>query len=142
MQIGTCFIAVVVLTGFILGATSVSAYDGNELLSSCKTAVAAADSKNEGLGVSAAVEAVKCVSYLSGFSDGYNMGLAVALTRLAKQGLKVTLRDLQTICGWDQASNIQKARVLVKYLEERPERLHRPAVFLTEEAMSFYFPCN
>ena len=140
MQIGRCFTALVALTVFILGAKAATATD--ELLTTCKTAVATIDSKGQDIEVSRGIEAMKCFSYLNGFSDGYTMGLVVASTRLAKQGLKVTLRDLQTSCGWQETPAIQKARILVKYLEERPERLHRPGALLTEEAMSFYFPCK
>lgn len=135
------FTALFVLTVFILGARAPSAIeDGNELLSTCKIAVAYIDSKSRD--TETGVEAVACFRYLNGFNDGYVAGVVAALKRIEKRGAQITLRDLETICGMGETPAIQRARMVIKYLEERPERLHRPAALVTGEAMSFYFPCK
>ena len=46
------------------------------------------------------------------------------------------------LCTPDGATTSQMIRVVVKFLEENPERLHRPEVFLVTMALADAFPCS
>ena len=140
MRIIRLFTTLFVLTVFVVEAGEPRFEDGNVLLHSCKSAIATYDS-NRGTSESMA-ETMRCAGYLSGFSDGYVAGIVEAQKRLEKRGIKVTLKDLDSLCGMQDTPVIQRARMLVKKLEERPEILHYPAAVLTGIIMGSYFHCK
>lgn len=45
-------------------------------------------------------------------------------------------------CFPDNGTNGQALQVLIKYLDEHPEELHKPAIFILHEAFNAAFPCG
>src|ERR1035437_4983242 len=66
-----------------------------------------------------------CLFYVSGVLDGFRIG------------------DSATkICVPDEASMGEVALVVSKYLNQYPEKLHNPAVYLVIDALHTAFPCE
>jgi Rap1a immunity proteins len=68
-----------------------------------------------------------CIGYLQGFTEGYETA--------------TTFRT-KTICLPSGVSNAQVARVVVRYLEDNPERLDHPRFMGVLTALSVKFPCR
>lgn len=52
------------------------------------------------------------------------------------------LPDAQLLCLPDGIGNEQFIRILLKYLDQHPEKLHLPAAQLVYDAMQDVFPCK
>ena len=68
------------------------------------------------------------------FSTGYCGGLAVGVAR--------ALQYTGKICTPDTATQGQAIRVIVKYLEDHPERLHEDGPIMASEALINAWPCE
>jgi len=112
-----------IITLLLLGAITLQDDDathrGQALKRSCASWVG-----NEGQSVSAetAILAKDCDSYVTGLADG----LIVA----------------NRICVPDEVTNGQTAAVVLKFLNDHPERLHERRRTLASEALIRAFPCK
>jgi hypothetical protein len=126
----TRFRILMILTLFFLEPV---AADGNTLLKHCKTYIAYSDG-------------------VFNSQDGLEWGMCYGTIRAYKESLtlvsnyrskgEVTMHMLNN-CSFDKKySELQLARVLVKYLEDNPKLLHYWNIGLIDEAMAQSFPCE
>ena len=102
--------------------------DGSFLLQACDAAIKQSDGGE--LSQQESLAALYCASYISGFLD------AMSLTAFSTKGQK-------NVCTPDQGiANDQAARILVKYLRENPEILHKSARTSLYVALAKAFPCE
>jgi len=87
-------------------------FDGNKLLEDCES--------------SNAIESVACIVYIAGVSD--------ASQEKTWDGL--------SYCTPDNAAIKQYMKIVTKYLNEYPERLHYSAYTLVQSALLEAFPCE
>jgi hypothetical protein len=122
----TLFVAVLCL----LGALPIRAevYDGNKLLELCKhfdtpeATVTGADK----------IEMGYCVGYISGIKD------AVYMVQIAQKS-----GSTYDVClPSDSIENGQAVRVVYKWLQDNPGKLHMPAMTLILKAFQRDFPCK
>ena len=98
-------------------------FGGKQLLSSCKCFIRDIDNNKQ------SAESAICNLYVNAMPDTHNSSV--------KNG------DIRALfCPAENVSNIQMARVLVKYLEEHPENLQYDAEGLVITAYHKAFPCN
>jgi Rap1a immunity proteins len=97
---------------------AVHAQSGNELVETCKT--------YQGIGTPS--DGI-CLGYISGTNDGYRYALKL-------RGLK------PDYCYSDNVTNGQLVKVVVKYLNDHPERLQYSADSLILDALFQAFPCS
>lgn len=76
-------------------------------------------------------ESLVCVGYLTGVHDAFSM-----------TQVKITDRKEEQFCTPEKFAKIQLFRVVLKFLEDNPEHLHRDAWLLIMTALSKAFPCN
>ncbi len=120
-----------ILIVFLLICTSsiIHAGDGNDLIQNCKLAVAIEDRNSDSLSDTDWMKATHCLGLIDGVS-GLNA---------LYQGLKYRT----TFClPQNGLQSIQGARIVVKYLEEHPELLHKSDVELTALALQKAYPCK
>lgn len=112
----------------LLLATSSSAVamTGNELLQACKQVMQNTDVEFASAG--------RCIGYLEGGRDG--LSFAMYILRQLKPG------ESSKYCVPNEVTNGQMARVVVKYLESNPARLHEQSLNLLLFAMIEAFPCG
>lgn len=89
--------------------------NGSDLLDYCQAAV------NHESGGRAGI----CLGYINAYRD-----------------LAAMLPDAQLLCLPDGIGNEQFIRILLKYLDQHPEKLHLPAAQLVYDAMQDVFPCK
>jgi hypothetical protein len=99
---------------------------GNELFPRCKGLLRAMDSGDKSH--QAAFDSAYCGQYIAGFLD----------SRIF-EGRE---RDRSTYCLPERFSIAQIARVIVKYLEDHPAKLHRDQGALVAESLMQEFPCT
>jgi Rap1a immunity proteins len=104
-------------------------HDGNSLLRDCTSAIRLADGV-AGISEDDVRRAMFCSGYLSGFLDAH------ALTTSFNGGKKLFCLPESGISGE------QAARVIVKFLQDHPERLHESARILAMIALQMAFPCK
>jgi hypothetical protein len=110
-----CFL----LLALLAGAQSVHAQTtGNELREQCGAAVRRELSIGAGL----------CIGFINGYQQ-----VAAMLPPSAK---------VKLACWPDGVTPNQVAKVVIKYLDNHPERLHLPAVQLIYDATYEVFPCE
>lgn len=114
--------AAVALVGALVSGSAM-AVDGNELLSWCKGAISEKKTK----------------SY--GFDTGYCLGVIGTVGDLITS-INHDLGPNLQICIPAGVKNGQIARILVKYLEQNPEKLHNNATTLTIMATQRAYPCE
>lgn len=119
-----------VIAGKAVCYDSGNKFDGNELLSNCKTALAtkSKDTSWEEL----------CTSeYSSGYCYGFIFGVVSAslLNRIESKASP-------DFCLSPQVTMGQIVRVVVKHLENHPEKLHQSGATLVLEAQKEAFPCK
>ncbi|MCY1457761.1 hypothetical protein D9M71_750830 [compost metagenome] len=100
--------------------------DGNGLLSACQSTIRFSDGEK---GVSAAD-----VGMCTGMVEGVEGAIFVLNDSVAA--------DMKTCYPAGGTTNIQKARIVVKHLQENPDQLHLPASMLTMIAYMRAFPCK
>lgn len=91
--------------------------DGNDLLPRCKAFVDTSDNSRWG-------------STHEAFSVGFCMGLVEGVASASPH-----------VCPVKGVTNLQSARVVLKYLEDNPQSLNLNEAVLTELALSKAFPC-
>ena len=101
---------------------------GNDLLPMCRAGIDLANGKT--VPTNTVPDTVRCVSYIQGFIDGF------AVRDNVEEGMKPTL------CFPDGATGAQMVRVVTKWLEDHPARLHEPAWGLIFLAMQESFLCK
>jgi len=107
----------------ILGCGNAVAMTGNELLDSCKNAASDNPTKN--------------TSFTAGFCLGSMQSIGDLLT-FVNAGLKTEAR----VCLPATVTNGQASRVVVKYLQDNPEKLHLNGTALVIMAIQKAFPCK
>ncbi|MGC9323879.1 MAG: Rap1a/Tai family immunity protein [Desulfomonilia bacterium] len=116
-----CTLGAVLMILVMWAAPSFAGLTGDELLQECSGALSSGDPKD--------LEDSACMDYIAGFLDSYAVVTSsypnAALFCLPKEGIS----DHQTI------------RIVVKWLEEHPEKLHLNAGKLITEALQDAFPC-
>jgi hypothetical protein len=103
--------------------------DGNRLLPQCEDAVRVANDSRRGLDADA--------SYCLGFVNGI-MEMAYDWQASTKQSKLTFLPCLPS----DGMTSMQAVRIVTKYLNSHPEKLHRDAKNLVVEALKEAFPCK
>ncbi len=104
--------------------------DGNELLRMCNAAVRFDNGSD--LNPGETLKAFSCLSYLSGFTDGYVLAVS-----LSERGYK------RTLCSPTEGiETSQAARIVAKWLKENPRVLHERARTSILIALSKAFPCE
>lgn len=106
-----------------LGGGNAVAMTGNELLESCKNAASESSTKNS--------------SFSAGFCLGSMQSVGDLLT-FVNAGLETEAR----ICLPATVTNGQASRVVVKYLQDNPEKLHLNGTALVVMAIQKAFPCK
>ncbi len=108
--------------------------DGNQILDKCQTTIRLYDNNQEG----SAQENLD-----SGWCIGW-VGSIVELNHMHLDTSEISGKpDLFQFCPPKQGlSGIQAIRVVVKFLQEHPEELHRRGVVLTIAALKQGFPCS
>ncbi len=114
-------IFVVVVCGLI---GNLLALDGTGYLGFCKTYLRLQESP-ESATVGDGIDGGVCMGYLQGVTE---------TARIWQQGKK--------FCLPEAAKNDQLIRVSIKYLEDNPAELHKPATFLLQMAFIDAFPCT
>lgn len=109
-----------------LASGSVLALDGNGLLSSCQTTIKYSDGDKN----------------ISPFDVGQCTGIVEGVEGTILVLNESVTSNMKTCSPADGTTNIQKARVVVKYLQEHPDQLHLPASMLTVIAYMGAFPCK
>jgi hypothetical protein len=122
-----------VLTIFLLSISTqaLAELDGNELLGYCNSVIK--QENGDTLSTTELVLAAHCTGYVSGFIDSH----AIDSYLFEKNTQKKLL-----YCLPPNSKIIQFVRVIVKYLNEHPEKLHNGARMLVMEALNEAFPCK
>jgi hypothetical protein len=110
-------IMIVILLGAASCGVIQAQRSGNELRDPC----AAAANREK------SIEAGQCIGFLNGFQQMAAMLEPVAGVKLA--------------CLPDGSTPTQLAKVVVRYLDQHPEKLHLPAAQLVYDATAEAFPC-
>ncbi len=81
-----------------------------------------------------------CVGYVLGTLDTlvYTQANVGSMPRLSSKDAKI----LVPICIPGEARPVQTARIVLKWLDAHPEKLHYPIYVLTEFALHDAFPCQ
>jgi hypothetical protein len=121
---------------------------GNRLLPACRNAVRYFDqaSRSE-LSTFGVTEASICIAYVTGFVHGSEQATATAALAVygrehAQLLMPQYFRRLAAYCLPEQVSSSQIVRVVVAYLERRPEDLHKDTELLVVLALADAFPCR
>jgi len=113
--------------------------DGKDLLQQCRKAIRlgelATNSGEQGPKFSDidTADAFICLAFIGGLRDGELLGEVAALGGSRSPG--------RVICVPQQVDTDQLARVVVKYLEANPARLHERNSVLAFSALREAFPC-
>lgn len=115
-------LASVTMSGLASGAVP----DGNRLLGACQAVVKYMDGDKS--------------------TNSYDFGYCVGIVE-ATEGSLIILdealsRDYKTCFPSDPTSNGQKARIVVKFLQENPALLNKPATYLAMLAYKSAYPCK
>lgn len=137
---------VLLVAGFSV-APQMSWGDGNDLLRACKEGIRMME--GEKLSSNALSGATFCSGYISGFSDGmastagFNAGKKINLKDATPEVALQDVRKYSIYCTYgNRVTNLQKTRVVVRYLEQNPQFLHEPQSILVTRALSEAFPCK
>ena len=126
----------VLIVGLAFMSRPVVAYTtGSELLNAC---LVLERYRSQGAGSIENDEWValtSCASYVGGVKAGLVLGESIALARAG-------LPDAHVACIPNDSNYEQFARVVLKYLKEHPERLHKPASHLIVFALNEAYPCK
>lgn len=100
--------------------------DGNQLITACQTVIKYMDGTKN----------------VNSYDFGYCIGIVEAV-----EGSMIILNDslptkLKTCFPEDGITNGQKARIVVKSLQENPATLNQPATYLTMLAFKTAYPCE
>jgi Rap1a immunity proteins len=101
--------------------------DGNSLLTNCSVIEKSLDDINAEQRLALAT----CLSYIDGFREGFLVGATMG-----------EVEKPLLLCLPEHVTSGQTARVIIRFLQNHPERLHQPAATLTYEALNKAFPCK
>ena len=108
---------------------------GNDLLHSCTPMVRLFDGSlqftHEEL-----TSGFLCLGYIGGFIDGYNLGIETEKSQTGSS------HPFFCLPPKDALPASQALRIVVKWLNEHPERLHQPKQVLITLAFKEAFPCK
>lgn len=109
--------------------SSVSTMDGRQLLEACTAGVRAV----EGIKVQSDdfANMTKCMYYIRGFADGF---FAAAI--------RGNLSNASQFCVPPQVTNEELMRVVKKWIEDNPTKLHWSAAIVVLSALDEGFPCS
>lgn len=105
-----------------------SGLDGNDLLPECQISVEQLNGKS--FPQSQTTEGLHCLAYLEGFLDGFSFRDVTAD------------KPSRMLCYPEGVSTAQMLRVVTKWLQGHPERLHEPAFGLVFTAIHEAFACS
>lgn len=130
-------VALLMVVGLVFVARPVvAAKTGSDLLNECLR-VEKYNSVGAGsLTQEEYADLVSCLSFVAGVQQGLIIGLVHAWGED-----KVSLED-RIGCFPHNSTPGQYARVVIKFLNEHPERLHERASFLVVDALIEAFPCK
>lgn len=79
-----------------------------------------------------------CVIYIRGFSEGYYLGILLG---------KMAGQSHQKVCypqppDQNPPDPIQTQLIVKKYMADHPEDLHKPALFIVQDALASAFSCR
>lgn len=103
--------------------------NGNDLLSACEAHLSIL--RDQGKHLDGMAKAETCLSYISGFLDGFWVGET-------EKGVET----FEHVCIPHEVNTGQAIRVVTKWLEDHPEKLHRPAHACVYVALRDAFPCR
>lgn len=119
-----CGIVLVFLGGWASASDQYGITTGNEFLRYCKPAL------ERNTPFKDSVNSIYCLGFVSGYLDGYRIGLVPKGNRplfcLPKDGVE----------------NGQAIRIVIKYLENNPETLHESVRITMAIALGKAFPCR
>lgn len=116
---------------FILMPPSPALADGKKLLTQCETIVAYKEGKDiSKLTMANTEESMYCLGYIQGTLDMNHF-------------YEISIGDNAMFCMADKKlKDLDAAKLVIKYLRERPGSLHEKESFLVQSAFSDKFPCK
>lgn len=120
--IGLCFVMAAAMTAFSLSPAYAYFMDGNQLLEDCRAA-------------QGTVQAMVCLGYVEGVADTALVPLQYSYTYEGKQYKR------PRVCMSTNVIAGQAKDVVVKYLDEYPEKRQMPADAIVVAALAIAFPC-
>jgi|SRR5882672_6784813 len=78
-----------------------------------------------------------CIGYVNGVLEGFNMAM-----RLGQVARHATITTGSFFCLPSESTMGQKYRVVVKYMNDHPEKTHNPTELLILDAVTEAFPCK
>jgi len=118
--------------GLLLTAGGAHAYSGSELLEDCQAAEAVYAQKKPSDPYQS-VKAARCMSYVTGFADGYGVGDFLA----GKVGVQLNALCLPK----DGDVPYRLMRAVLAHLEKQPPNADAPTANLVAGALAKAFPC-
>lgn len=105
-------------------ANEIQVRDGNQLLSECQSVI---DTNEKGKNIHDA------------FGEGYCLGLLQGFSEM--NSFYKIMKGNSFFCIPKEVTLLQKTKVVIKYLNENPNKLHKNESFLVHFAFSEAFPC-
>ncbi len=108
-------------------------FNGNEMLKSCTALLKAPQSVRREEDASEVATGLPCLFYTAGFIHGYTFGT------------HSSARQVRAFCLPENAEKItgeQFARIVVKWAEQHPEKLHENSLVIMVGALNAAFPCK
>jgi hypothetical protein len=134
MQVLRILVVVLILfMGLLRTANAVTNRDGNQLLRACTLAMNLTDSPE------AKIQAFEKPH--QALEAGYCWGLLRGLANMNMAWQDHTKDTSMFFCMPTESTTGQWMRVVVKYLQEHPERLHEEDITLASLAFTSAFPC-
>lgn len=118
--------------GLLLAAGTAQAYSGSELLEDCQAAEAVYAQKKPSDPYQS-VKAARCMSYVTGFADGYGVGDFLS----GKVGVQLNALCLPK----DGDVPYRLMRAVLSHLEKQPPNADAPTANLVAGALAKAFPC-
>lgn len=126
MKAGLAGVALVVATVGMAASTRVMALDGNGLLLACKSGIKALEGEK----------------VFNQFEAGYCAGIVEAVETTLVVFNNTVPKEYRTCFPTTGTTIGQKARIVVKYLEENPANLSEPATVLAIKAYKTAYWCK
>jgi Rap1a immunity proteins len=127
-------------------ALGFSAFDGTDMLKHCKAWVSLLDNSNfqdldnpdtlRAMARGDLVNGAHCVGYVQGVIDDHFS------CQINETSSAAALDPVKHFCLPDGVTPNQTVRVIVKWLEDHPARLHEKAIGLVLDALRDNFPCR
>jgi len=115
---------------------------GNYLLKACKQSIALYDHTNPVTSIGIA-ESLYCDGYLQGFNKGeYTVAVRAAYLKYGKKVKEKDVDEFLASCPPADVTLIQTEKVVVHYLENNPQSLHKKMYLLIPHALHEAWPCE